>query len=906
MLYDSQYFEGNCDLYADYDSLAAVKLSLLDCEHYSFVYTHSGELNLCRTVDEQVFYFHSQQSIKEEVDGWFRAIRLEQHPVVVIYGLGLGYYFHKIKAWLEENPERLLIIFEHDLCVVKRFFETDRAEELLLHPQVILQVVHKSKFYDDLEALTRGVMTQTCYITALQTYSKLYAEFIIEIRNQIFSMINHQHTIFTELIISRKQIFTNFYKNILSLNGCYHFGILQSQLKDIPCIICGAGPSIKKDLDLLKEMQDRAIIVGSGSGMNVINHAGIFAHFGPGLDPTESQRSRIRTNFAFETPYIFRTRFNYEAREILHGPKIFIRGFSGFDIGRWFEDKLDLKNEPEIRTGISSTNYSLEFMNALGCNPIITLGLDLCYQNQSRYAQGVRAHPSESRRQHSELTAQQDRRISGCNYRGESVLTKFTWNVEASLIEEFAERNPHLEVINATDGGLKIRSIPFQPFDELCQSRLLKQYDLRNLVHALIQNASVSVDIDERIDSMMQDWMASLKRLVHLFEALVKEINRLIEHALSGKTVNLKPHNGTIALLEFDVYQEPAYQYLICEYASLIKRMSTRNRINAKRLRSTYSDSQRVLKELEIDFNYYIFFMENTIWHYELCRQIFEEKKREDQLDSHPIADALYYDSASSEKGTYQFDGSHLKILEESLGIDLEDSFVPEIDESYYESGELFYRMHRKEGCLHGPAYFFTKERKILAVSWYYEGNKEGVSRQFYQSNKPYSIQFFRGNKWEGEQYYYYESGIVKSIIPFEAGVLNGCVRLYYPNGQLKRSLEFENGCMHGFEKMWSEEGVLLIEAHYDEGRECGMTRRWYPNGQLKREVLFHEKSDEFDYREWDPNGRLIREAFHTPLTKYNETIDKKRKIHEALASLKKDLFQYDYLSSQERDITRY
>ncbi len=66
-----------------------------------------------------------------------------------------------------------------------------------------------------------------------------------------------------------------------------------------PAVICGAGPSLEKEIDTLRGVQDNALIFAGGSALNVLAKAGITPHFAAALDPDPpSKRHKAQTSFA--------------------------------------------------------------------------------------------------------------------------------------------------------------------------------------------------------------------------------------------------------------------------------------------------------------------------------------------------------------------------------------------------------------------------------------------------------------------------------------------------------------------------------------------------------------------------------------------------------------------------------
>jgi len=142
----------------------------------------------------------------------------------------------------------------------------------------------------------------------------------------------------------------------------------------------------------------------------------------------------------------------------------------------------------------------------------------------------------------------------------------------------------------------------------------------------------------------------------------------------------------------------------------------------------------------------------------------------------------------------YQLNENELIIYDEDLSIDLKSNLKVEKKELYYEDKRLLAENYYHKKLLHGPSIFYTKNRDILSITWFFEGKKNGIAKKYYSSKKLYSIEKYVDDKMQKEQIYYFEDGSIKTIMNYDMGLLHGEVKLFYENEKLKRHLIFEKG----------------------------------------------------------------------------------------------------------------
>lgn len=292
----------NIALWAPANPQAAIYLHYVDCDHLQITKTVLGELNLQNS--SPPFFFHSKQGALPEAEKWRAKQNLSQVEVLYVYGVGLGYAYQVLKPWLKKNKKHRLIFLEDDLAVIRRLFETEQAGPLLRDKKVTLL------YFDNLEATHSALselywkfMTLKIGITALPAYAKVKKERLEELSQKIPYDATLRYALIDEYLKYGAGFFHNFYLNMLAMEGCYLGSSLFDKFKEVPAIICGAGPSLEKNLTLLKEIKDQAIIFAGGSALNALQAKGITPHFGAGIDPNPTQAMRIRSTCHLEIPF---------------------------------------------------------------------------------------------------------------------------------------------------------------------------------------------------------------------------------------------------------------------------------------------------------------------------------------------------------------------------------------------------------------------------------------------------------------------------------------------------------------------------------------------------------------------------------------------------------------------------
>jgi hypothetical protein len=553
-------FIKNAEKWAQKYPQAAIYLPSIDSSHLTFCKTEKNQPNLI----QNGHYFHSTHDAAEEAEKWFSQLNLKNNHVLFIYGVGLGYAYEAAKSWLKKKRNRRLIFLEDDLGVIRHLFETEIGTKILKDPQVQLHFFNHADLENPSSTLSElywNFLTSQILVSALPYYEYEKKEIFLEIKHRILydATLRESHLEYLDYGIL---FFKSFYPNIKKLEGSYLGNELFGKFKNIPAIVCGAGPSLEKHLPLLQSLRDHALIFGGGSSLNILNAAGIQPHFGAGVDPNPGQFERLSTNSAFETPFLYRNRLYPPAFDMVHGPHLYVTGSGGYDISEWFEKKLKIKGR-FIEEGFNVVNFCLELANAFGCNPIIFVGMDLAYTDMRLYAPGVISDAAVKEEEIINLTQIADKAVLKTDIHGKPIYTMWKWISESQWVSTFAKEHPDITLINSTEGGLGFSEVPNIPLEEVINKHLTHSYDLEGWVHTEIQNGAMPQITTRKVVAVMKNLRKSLQRCKEGLDLLLKETNLMREQIQKEKTQPAFLQSGLAALCETELLEEPGYKHVL-------------------------------------------------------------------------------------------------------------------------------------------------------------------------------------------------------------------------------------------------------------------------------------------------------------------------------------------------------
>lgn len=501
-----------------------------------------------------------EQSFQES-DSELKKIQLDDIDIVYVYGVGQGQHYAALKCWLNAKRERRLIFLEEELSAICALLHSEHAESLLYDPQVILHFIADHKTYPaHLDELVKIYPCDRIEVVAIKAYQKQKKRRFMQIRMKLLRLSAVSHAVMTEVLYNHK-LLGNLLRNILRWPGSFRAGSLKGKFQGIPAVICGAGPSLQESYSLLKNLEDRALIIAGGSTIAALSNHGIVPHLGLALDPNAEEFDRLKTASAYEMPLIYATRLQPDVFNTANGERGYLVSDTGGPCERYFEKQMSIEDDPvgpELGPeAFSVTTIAIALAVEMGCNPILLDGIDLAYTGMKRYATGVLPSSSVELSDMLKQKKAPDRMLRRKDIHGHYVHTLVKWVMESECIASFAKAHPESRFINVAKGGIGFPGIPNIPLSQI-ESELESALDLRALVHAEIQRLKMP-HFKEKIAIEMKTVSESLLRLGSIAQAMIDELER-VEDLIPFGQVDLP--TGKMTILEIDFQEEKAFECL--------------------------------------------------------------------------------------------------------------------------------------------------------------------------------------------------------------------------------------------------------------------------------------------------------------------------------------------------------
>lgn len=863
-------YENNIKRWAQFCPEAAERLMQMEGRDSALkiIESNSEPVNLKVVINDQECTFHDQNDPVQEANNIIAELDFEDCELLYVYGIGLGYLYEALKEWLLD-PRHSLVFLEDDLEVIDAFMHTKRAAEILAHKQVWLYFLYRD--FKGFDHFVNLFVMDRPKVIALPHYNNFNLLRLQEIKVQLSFIKNVQHAQANEYRSFGSGFFLNYFHNLFAWPKAYIGDQLFGKFPSVPAIICGAGPSLAKNIDLLRTLTDKALIFAGGTAMNVVNAKGIIPHFGIGIDPNFEQSTRIIMNKAFDTPFFYRSRIHHDALKMVTGDLLYLSGNSGYVIADHF-DKMAGIEATDLEEGCNVINFSLAVAEKMGCNPIILVGVDLAYSDDKSYADGVLNHPIHAGKKLFRTKEHSEELVNYTDINGEPVFTLWKWITESLWFSHFALNHQNIKMINSTEGGIGFSTVENMPLELAAEKFLTRKYDFNARIFGEVQNSFMPAQVtDEYLLDALMTFDKSLEKAMSLLEEriniLIKdnfqnaappaELEGMTTVAQSSETAD-RDEAADAALKE-----EIAYRFLLGKFEESFNLLHRREFLRLDLDAASYTPEELEKKRIQFHIQRLINLGQAASVAHQLIERVLARKSIE---PSHSPSAADIKAAALEEKregAVYMFNDGSLALIDPELNLNYTESFNPAPEDRhclYYEDGTVKYECYLRNGVLHGPSRFYSPEKKLLVQNWYIDGDLQGKSVQHFSSGELYGVQSYCNGKRHGKQLRFFKNGCMRSQFFYKEGCLDGEATFNYENGEIARSLNFIDGKRNGIERIWNSRGQLIVEAQFKEDLPIGMARLWYENGVLAQETHYSDTAELLQVKRWDAAGQELNE----------------------------------------------
>ncbi|EOI0702095.1 motility associated factor glycosyltransferase family protein, partial [Campylobacter coli] len=419
----------------------------------------------------------------EEINFFYQSIleKTPRYPFACIYGIGNALLIKNLSKHYKH-----LFIFESEIeLFILALSVIDLSEELKVYKVVLFDCVAK-----DLEIQIAMIFDQQSILEYLSLYEmfisshyylKYYETSILSlnelcIKSASVAIRNADITCFLPLLTHGQ-----FLQNIPSMLESIPFQRILSERKNKfeNAIVVSAGPSLAKQLPLLKAYQDKAVIFCADGALSMLEKEGIVPDYVTNLDFTDLAMNFFQNKENKTSLNILSCATHPNLVHFLDNKSVILRDDPLYQ-------RFNLNDFGYIGTGTHVSHFSYTLALALGFKNIIMIGQDLAFDEKGNsHSKGFDFGEKFSGEENIDKL-----KVPAYAGKGE-VLTHITWNDYRIKLEYlFACNDQKAKFYNATEGGARINFTEELSFKECCEKLLTKEKPKFELPKSLTKNRS--------------------------------------------------------------------------------------------------------------------------------------------------------------------------------------------------------------------------------------------------------------------------------------------------------------------------------------------------------------------------------------------------------------------------------
>ncbi|EOH7425960.1 6-hydroxymethylpterin diphosphokinase MptE-like protein [Campylobacter jejuni] len=426
------------------------------------------------------------ENLEEEINFFYQSIleKTHRYPFACIYGIGNALLIknlskHYKHLFVFESEIELFILalstidLSEELCSGKIYLIDIKEERVDIQLLILFDMKDMFEYLSLYEMFVNNVYYKKFYEDIWHKADELCEKNIkIVIRN-----------LGLNLTISF-QCYSHLLQNIPSMLGSIPFQRILSERKNKfdNAIVVSAGPSLTKQLPLLKAYQDKAVVFCADGALSMLEKEGVVPDYVTNLDCRDLAMKFFQNKGKLKQSII--------ALECATHPNV-VRSLKAENCmivlrNKALYQRFNLNDFGYIDTGTHVSHFSYTLALALGFKNIIMIGQDLAFDEEGNSHSKGFSYGEQFSGEKTVPTL----KTQAYGGKGE-VLTHITWNDYRVKLEYlFACNDQKAKFYNATEGGARINFTEELSFKECCEKLLTKEKPKFELPKSLTKNRS--------------------------------------------------------------------------------------------------------------------------------------------------------------------------------------------------------------------------------------------------------------------------------------------------------------------------------------------------------------------------------------------------------------------------------
>ena len=395
------------------------------------------------------------------------------YPVLYFYGISNAFMIEN----LLQNPYHChLIIYERDLALLYVVLSSIDLSTALAQKRLLI--------FNEVSQMEYIFETQPFLAYSRTYFLELMSDFYATEQKEILALNSFLMEGFKKSILKQGndpkdalQGIRQYVYNLASMikNPSLNELLAKRKAKFKSCVIVSTGPSLSKQLPLLKEVQEKVVIFAADSAYPILMQNDIVPDYVCMVERTDFTAEFFKHDFGNKddkTTFLLASLVHPNAIEYLEK-----RGRNYILIPKHlnFAQYVDLKAFALLSSAVSVAHMAFAIALELEFKELVFIGQDLAYDDVGH------SHPKDY--QHSaNFESEAYEKIKVVAYGGEGFVESHEiWIFFKQILEDLIKYVVSAKIYNATQGGARIEGMIEKPFSECCKDFSENKQNLEKL-----------------------------------------------------------------------------------------------------------------------------------------------------------------------------------------------------------------------------------------------------------------------------------------------------------------------------------------------------------------------------------------------------------------------------------------
>ena len=448
-----------------------------------------------------------------EGEKWLKGLDIGE-DLTIIFGFGAGYHLIDLDKILDKDSKVLII--EPSIECFKCALYINDFTKIFTNDNVFLYIAND---VSNLKHFLYGLIQEGVYpdikIAEFIPVERVHRQFFNDVRREILEFLNNVVININTIQFFSKMWTENFFRNLVYTIKSPGISKLFNRFHKMPLIIISAGPSLDKNIELLKDAKGKAVLLCVGTALKALLKKRIEPDLVISIDGSYKNYEHFK-GIECEAPLIFDPLVNSNITSNYKGDMIVCEVFGYFT--PWLRGTIK-KEIGILKTGGSVANIAFDLAVKTGADPIIFVGQDLAFTNNKTHSNGtIYSKKTADNLNLKDTITVKD--IFGNKIPTSRPLYSFkTWfDNEIRLYNE-------ITFIDATEGGAEIERARIMTLKDVIDEYCVEYQPIKEVINSVFEGGP---DIS---DETITDFLYELKTIKEDLSYLSKRVKKGIKYA---------------------------------------------------------------------------------------------------------------------------------------------------------------------------------------------------------------------------------------------------------------------------------------------------------------------------------------------------------------------------------------